>query len=165
MIRRPPRSTLFPYTTLFRSLRARGCHEIRNARASMLPTRCQLSLNVSGAAEDRGTQRQICVHLAAAGARRLVVGEASGAVTDFEVDDRAGGQDADLIEAEERLPSPLTSPYSGKRALVEKEQFAHRHAADMISSSARSGEPRVESKRSRRSRIALSAATAALSAA
>src|SRR5688572_31964258 len=24
MIRRPPRSTLFPYTTLFRSLRARG---------------------------------------------------------------------------------------------------------------------------------------------
>src|SRR3712207_7017062 len=25
MIRRPPRSTLFPYTTLFRSLRHRGC--------------------------------------------------------------------------------------------------------------------------------------------
>src|SRR5260370_19193486 len=25
MIRRPPRSTLFPYTTLFRSLRALGC--------------------------------------------------------------------------------------------------------------------------------------------
>src|SRR5258708_30293303 len=25
MIRRPPRSTLFPYTTLFRSDRARGC--------------------------------------------------------------------------------------------------------------------------------------------
>src|SRR2546429_3590879 len=26
MIRRPPRSTLFPYTTLFRSLRERGAH-------------------------------------------------------------------------------------------------------------------------------------------
>src|SRR5687768_18342150 len=26
MIRRPPRSTLFPYTTLFRSHRARGAH-------------------------------------------------------------------------------------------------------------------------------------------
>src|SRR5687767_15247522 len=26
MIRRPPRSTLFPYTTLFRSLRGRGLH-------------------------------------------------------------------------------------------------------------------------------------------
>src|SRR5436309_6519404 len=25
MIRRPPRSTLFPYTTLFRSLKRRGC--------------------------------------------------------------------------------------------------------------------------------------------
>src|SRR5256885_2858310 len=26
MIRRPPRSTLFPYTTLFRSVRQRGAH-------------------------------------------------------------------------------------------------------------------------------------------
>src|SRR2546426_6107538 len=31
MIRRPPRSTLFPYTTLFRSARARGCREDRVA--------------------------------------------------------------------------------------------------------------------------------------
>src|SRR2546430_17684930 len=30
MIRRPPRSTLFPYTTLFRSLRDRG-HEVETA--------------------------------------------------------------------------------------------------------------------------------------
>src|SRR2546430_17583418 len=29
MIRRPPRSTLFPYTTLFRSLRHRGPHPPR----------------------------------------------------------------------------------------------------------------------------------------
>src|SRR5437868_12717844 len=28
MIRRPPRSTLFPYTTLFRSLRKKNMHEI-----------------------------------------------------------------------------------------------------------------------------------------
>src|SRR5256884_7984181 len=28
MIRRPPRSTLFPYTTLFRSARARGRHGV-----------------------------------------------------------------------------------------------------------------------------------------
>src|SRR2546430_9105448 len=33
MIRRPPRSTLFPYTTLFRSLRARVL-----GRAGVLPT-------------------------------------------------------------------------------------------------------------------------------
>src|SRR3712207_8065605 len=31
MIRRPPRSTLFPYTTLFRSLRARGQRGVREA--------------------------------------------------------------------------------------------------------------------------------------
>src|SRR5258708_20986788 len=31
MIRRPPRSTLFPYTTLFRSI-ARRCHACRRAR-------------------------------------------------------------------------------------------------------------------------------------
>src|ERR1039458_10652862 len=30
MIRRPPRSTLFPYTTLFRSERPRGCGRGRN---------------------------------------------------------------------------------------------------------------------------------------
>src|SRR5437588_5640268 len=40
MIRRPPRSTLFPYTTLFRSGRARhcriggGCHDGRAGRSS-----------------------------------------------------------------------------------------------------------------------------------
>src|SRR3989442_12258338 len=35
MIRRPPRSTLFPYTTLFRS--RRGRHPLRQARALPLP--------------------------------------------------------------------------------------------------------------------------------
>src|SRR5260221_8935709 len=32
MIRRPPRSTLFPYTTLFRSWRASNQHRIRETR-------------------------------------------------------------------------------------------------------------------------------------
>src|SRR5437870_8417596 len=32
MIRRPPRSTLFPYTTLFRSHRYYGQHELAHAR-------------------------------------------------------------------------------------------------------------------------------------
>src|SRR3712207_8150137 len=36
MIRRPPRSTLFPYTTLFRSLRARG-RSARDARTDPHP--------------------------------------------------------------------------------------------------------------------------------
>src|SRR2546427_2763626 len=33
MIRRPPRSTLFPYTTLFRSRRCRGRHGTHEPRA------------------------------------------------------------------------------------------------------------------------------------
>src|SRR2546425_992838 len=32
MIRRPPRSTLFPYTTLFRSLARRVLHDVRDLR-------------------------------------------------------------------------------------------------------------------------------------
>src|SRR5438093_7614883 len=38
MIRRPPRSTLFPYTTLFRSIRSRGGRE-PPAAASQICTR------------------------------------------------------------------------------------------------------------------------------
>src|SRR3712207_7213267 len=37
MIRRPPRSTLFPYTTLFRSARARGQDQAERAGARDLP--------------------------------------------------------------------------------------------------------------------------------
>src|SRR3712207_8255255 len=39
MIRRPPRSTLFPYTTLFRSLRLRNplSTEASNLRTALLP--------------------------------------------------------------------------------------------------------------------------------
>src|SRR5260370_10028909 len=36
MIRRPPRSTLFPYTTLFRSLRALAGHERAAAERAVL---------------------------------------------------------------------------------------------------------------------------------
>src|SRR2546430_6760494 len=35
MIRRPPRSTLFPYTTLFRSMAAAVAHGLRNPLASL----------------------------------------------------------------------------------------------------------------------------------
>src|SRR5258708_10024562 len=45
MIRRPPRSTLFPYTTLFRSLFARvtGNHLARGARQELPNTESALS--------------------------------------------------------------------------------------------------------------------------
>src|SRR3989449_6488706 len=37
MIRRPPRSTLFPYTTLFRSLDAEHCREVPGAVRRLRP--------------------------------------------------------------------------------------------------------------------------------
>src|SRR2546422_6201482 len=39
MIRRPPRSTLFPYTTLFRSLNHTGAHKINNTIGQALLAR------------------------------------------------------------------------------------------------------------------------------
>src|SRR5256885_7371217 len=36
MIRRPPRSTLFPYTTLFRSLRGQRRDDVRGGRSALL---------------------------------------------------------------------------------------------------------------------------------
>src|SRR5258706_3850309 len=39
MIRRPPRSTLFPYTTLFRSRSRSFCSRQRRSRPSMVETR------------------------------------------------------------------------------------------------------------------------------
>src|SRR2546422_1335980 len=50
MIRRPPRSTLFPYTTLFRSVADRchdAAHERRRARDSPAPERTCAQSSVS----------------------------------------------------------------------------------------------------------------------
>src|SRR3712207_8191233 len=43
MIRRPPRSTLFPYTTLFRSSRCRRARPGRERRAGISPRNSQAS--------------------------------------------------------------------------------------------------------------------------
>src|SRR2546422_5079493 len=43
MIRRPPRSTLFPYTTLFRSGNRGGVRPVRNPVGAMRETRSPLS--------------------------------------------------------------------------------------------------------------------------
>src|SRR5260221_6837359 len=48
MIRRPPRSTLFPYTTLFRSVRMRGTGcSVHLLNKSEAPLRCPGGLAVS----------------------------------------------------------------------------------------------------------------------
>src|SRR5256885_3389285 len=40
MIRRPPRSTLFPYTTLFRSCRSKACNSIPKRCSPSTATEC-----------------------------------------------------------------------------------------------------------------------------
>src|SRR5256885_8599361 len=55
MIRRPPRSTLFPYTTLFRSKRSRGARPRRgDGEGLRLPDRAHLSRDPARAPGRRG---------------------------------------------------------------------------------------------------------------
>src|SRR5256885_11236129 len=62
MIRRPPRSTLFPYTTLFRSRAARGqCG--RQARRSPVMNETAAAEVLSGSALDRKSTRLNSSHL------------------------------------------------------------------------------------------------------
>src|SRR5688572_31430427 len=54
MIRRPPRSTLFPYTTLFRSLGiTMGYHRLHTHRGFKTPKLFEYFLAVDGHPEDR----------------------------------------------------------------------------------------------------------------
>src|SRR5256886_7613106 len=55
MIRRPPRSTLFPYTTLFRSPRVREVRGIASIKPNM--STLQLAIYYSDAGEDRKSTR------------------------------------------------------------------------------------------------------------
>src|SRR3712207_6876044 len=56
MIRRPPRSTLFPYTTLFRSVR-REIKRLEDRRLQLAPE--VMGGNRSALEEDRGLERRI----------------------------------------------------------------------------------------------------------
>src|SRR5258708_18383012 len=60
MIRRPPRSTLFPYTTLFRSLQHLGIHEIVDKHDIGFGERARRlerhQLDVAGAGTDRSEE-------------------------------------------------------------------------------------------------------------
>src|SRR2546429_4356334 len=62
MIRRPPRSTLFPYTTLFRSLRRDKLH-IPSAHEPSFPAVCQLHAGVGVRSEEHTSELQSRLHL------------------------------------------------------------------------------------------------------
>src|SRR2546422_5399670 len=75
MIRRPPRSTLFPYTTLFRS---RAEPDVNHARCALAMRTIEGLLEVL----DRGAPRPLCRRRAAARQRlRPVPGRRTGALT------------------------------------------------------------------------------------
>src|SRR5258706_12045706 len=59
MIRRPPRSTLFPYTTLFRSRSSRGRRRLDLRRASRFCRDSIRLLELVGADIDRAVDRPI----------------------------------------------------------------------------------------------------------
>src|SRR5256885_6573915 len=64
MIRRPPRSTLFPYTTLFRSAILRGTDDFRSPlRATDGKCRTRESLRHRGERTDRKSTRLNSSHL------------------------------------------------------------------------------------------------------
>src|SRR2546429_5645784 len=69
MIRRPPRSTLFPYTTLFRSLitfsGTPGSRHKKSGWRVRLPTTCQTRLSVSPPkrSEEHTSELQSRLHL------------------------------------------------------------------------------------------------------
>src|SRR5438874_8114858 len=60
MIRRPPRSTLFPYTTLFRSLRTVALRSVRPRDRRPRPGRCDHGLEPEG---DRKSTRLNSSHV------------------------------------------------------------------------------------------------------
>src|SRR5258705_8031161 len=61
MIRRPPRSTLFPYTTLFRSLRGEGQERERQQQCGDARAMCHVSSEGGGG--DRKSTRLNSSHL------------------------------------------------------------------------------------------------------
>src|SRR5215204_7251461 len=69
MIRRPPRSTLFPYTTLFRSGPSNGLLRQKSLRGPAVPSRRTRTLN-SAPEVGSPVEGEVAVH-----AKRIVRGE------------------------------------------------------------------------------------------
>src|SRR3712207_9287056 len=97
MIRRPPRSTLFPYTTLFRS-REQDAIRVRR-RLAVLPPRLQPRLAPGWTTADAAARRV----LAADGQRRLEL--------DAHLDEPLGRQEPRLVRSEEHTSELQSRQY------------------------------------------------------
>src|SRR6266496_5268152 len=111
MIRRPPRSTLFPYTTLFRSHRGRAEHPRPAARpadqadrlADAVHERGDVLLQARG-----GVVRVVARQPSAAGARQ-VAGEPVGEVGEQSLPGDVAIPDPAVDQDQRRPPSPYSS--------------------------------------------------------
>src|SRR3712207_8569567 len=99
MIRRPPRSTLFPYTTLFRS----------NGRQTLHETTRQ-----------GGGCRPVCFFAAGFAAVLRRGGAGAGGTIG-----RKTGGDSGTARSEEHTSEPQTRPYLVCRLLLEKKKHTH----------------------------------------
>src|SRR3712207_9296008 len=97
MIRRPPRSTLFPYTTLFRS-RAGAADDAHPPEVARLRADLVLHLNLVGVAEDDD-----------AGMLLICVGE--GQLTDDREDLRRPAENQRVIRSEEHTSELQSRQY------------------------------------------------------
>src|SRR2546430_15771665 len=70
MIRRPPRSTLFPYTTLFRSAKKRGSHVLQRPRHSDIKTQKHLPRQPKGSISSKLSSLSHCETRLRLGVRR-----------------------------------------------------------------------------------------------
>src|SRR2546426_8547782 len=79
MIRRPPRSTLFPYTTLFRSRRWHSAHAAEQLRERHHPAQHQLGMSdAERGLEPHDPERRVVERglLGIVGVRRVIGGDA-----------------------------------------------------------------------------------------
>src|SRR3712207_9060778 len=96
MIRRPPRSTLFPYTTLFRSTARPGCRLLRDG-----PGRLDVV--------DRGDESRIAERPAAVGAER---GRFAGELQDAAAVGTTESHDRALLPGIDRKSTRLNSSHA-----------------------------------------------------
>src|SRR2546422_11687643 len=120
MIRRPPRSTLFPYTTLFRSHRGAAA---RDLRAAALQVRCGTRLHQQAALRPQARPRHAAAALRPGSAARQDRGEARHGPRRAASRDRRQARFADGELAEDRLDRPRGVHQAGDRTLRLEKQI------------------------------------------